>query len=55
MMRHWRLDTTLMKNPIGSHLPNVQQGTEPEGEIVTSTPEAVPDQPKVETVESLPS
>ena len=38
-----------------SPIPNVQQETEPEGEIVTSTPEAVPDQPKVETVESLPS
>ena len=28
---------------------------EPEGETVPSTPEAVPDQPKVETVDSLPS
>jgi len=34
--------------------PNVQQETEPEGEIVPSTPEEVPDQPKVETVESVP-
>jgi len=34
--------------------PNVQQETEPEGEIVPSTPEEVADQPKVETVESVP-
>jgi hypothetical protein len=53
-MRHWRLDTTLMKNPIGYHQPNVQQETEPEGEIVIpSTPEEVQDQVKLEIVESV--
>ena len=54
MMRHWWLDTTLMKNPISYHQPNFQQETEPESEIVIpSTPEEVQDQVKLEIVESV--